>query len=493
MFKKSLFLFLSLILTYSYSSEQKIELGFSINSIFCDNADLRKIDETSYKTVQHTDDFFYLLYANINLNYLFKNNIFSLYTKITKPFFFGNDDATKNSQPLSIENIFVDISIIKDLTLRTGRYKFRTFEDETIPDYVYSDTIDSLSLLYTTDFIKLIALVDFFGLNSPNYAYDVKINKEKNIQYFNGNVNIIKSGLLTSLNTRFENDWISLLSITPYLFYSSIGAVNSELNKIGGNEKTLKGTLGNFADGDYLISGGINSYISSSFYRVGIQFAYSYGKDFKNPYTPDVEISGFLISSYLKLLWQNFYLDLLSLYSEGGTLDQNGNWQNYGFVSMKGDKIGGYIFQNIYGIYPSGIVDYDGINFLPFERSRRAPMISLKAGIGIDKIRIINFDTNTLFFNLYLDSWFHFDNNFSKIDFSSIDSTSFEHFKRLSKFMGIENDLRISIQIDNQLELSTFGGILWSYDFFWKYPLTSDSPLGTDLSWIIGTELKIKI
>ncbi len=493
MFKRFLFTIL-LLVSYSFGIEQKINLDFDVNSILCNNADLRNLDETSYKTVQYTDDFFYLMYANITLKYFFKNGILNLYTKISRPFFFGNDEATKSYQSLIIENLYTDISILNNFTLRAGRYKFKTFEDETIPDYVYSDTIDSISINYSIlDIIKIIALVDFFSLNSPNYAYDVKVNKGNSIQYFNGDVNIIKGGAIVNWNSKFENDFIKIINLSPYFFYSYIGAVNSEQSKTGGNEKTLKGTLGNFSDGDYLMLAGINSYLSSSFYKIGLQFAYSYGKDVKDPYTPDINISGFLLSGFIKLWWQNFYIDLISVYSEGGIVDKNGNWQNYGFVSMKGDRIGGYIFKDVYGIYPSGIVDYDGINFLPFERSRRASVVSFKAGAGIDKLKLINFDTNTLFFNLYIDSWFHFDNNIANIDFSNINSTSLEHFKRLSQFMGIENDMKVSIAINEEFEFALFGGIFWSYDFFWKYPLTSDTPLGTDISFIIGSELKIKI
>ncbi|MCX7821019.1 MAG: hypothetical protein N2258_05010 [Brevinematales bacterium] len=493
MFKKIFLLFI-LLVGYSYGFEQRFNVDFDIHSFVCNNADLRNIDETSYKTVQYTDDFFYLMYANLYLKYLFKNEFLSLYTKISRPFFFGNDEAAKSYQSFIIENLYADITIINNLKLKAGRYKFKTFEDESIPDYVYSDTIDSISINYSIfDFIKITALVDFFALNSPDYAYDVKINRENSIQYFNGDVNIIKSGGLINFGTRFDSEWIRLLSISPYFFYASIGAVNSEQNKTGGNEKTLKGTLGNFSDGDYLMVGGLNSYINSQYYKLGLQIAYSYGKDIKDPYTPDVTISGILLSGLLRLMWDIFYCEIVSIYSEGGKVDKNGNWQNYGFISMKGERVGGYIFKDIYGIYPSGIIDYDGINFLPFERSRRAATISLKTEVGITNLKLLNFETNTLFLNLYVDSWFHWDNNLSEIDFSNLNTTTLEHFKRLQKFMGIENDIKISIELNQQFELGIFGGIFWSYDFFWKYPTTSDVPLGTDLSWTCGSELKIKI
>ncbi len=487
MLKKIIFLifFVNLSL-FGIENKSNVIFEFNILNIASDNHDLRNIDNSNYKSVEYTDDFFYLTYGKISLSYYNFSEPLNFYTKISKSFFFGNDDALNNYN-ISLEKIYLEIIPNKNLIFKIGRDDFRTIDDKEIPDYVYSDIIDSFSFVFKSDFISFRAIIDLFSMNSPVYYYNIKSSKENIISYFNGNVNIFKTGGIIDFKFNFENLFFNKITTSPYFFYAHLGAVDSIHNNIGGNEKTIDGTLGNFADGDFLTLTGLNLILKSEFYKIGVQFAYSYGKDIKSPYIPDVELSGFIINGYLKLFWNFLFLQFSGVYSSGGEVNEKEIWKNFGFVSMKGDRIGGYIFKDLYGIYPSGIVDYDGINFLPFEMSRRAPLYSIMIATGIDKIKIFNSDS---YFGVYIDSWFHWDNN--KLNNKNLESNSLEFLKRLNKFMGIENDVKLSINFKNQIELNLLGGIFWSYDFFWKYPTSANVPLGNDLCWILASEINFR-
>ncbi|MCB1324933.1 MAG: hypothetical protein H7A21_13220 [Spirochaetales bacterium] len=59
-------------------------------------------------------------------------------------------------------------------------------------------------------------------------------------------------------------------------------------------------------------------------------------------------------------------------FSAGGRYHLDGNQYSHGFVSFKGDQVGGLLMNLNWGLHPSAYIDDDGIDDTPYERARKS-------------------------------------------------------------------------------------------------------------------------
>jgi len=479
------------------NNNQIFSIGMEIKGISIRDSDLRKLDDKSYTSVQNTDDATELLWQNIFVSYFLKKDFWVVDLMVSRPFFWGNDNAKRNVNTVIIDKAILGFYLLSfenfNIYTEMGRKKWKT-PSWYAQDFVFSDVIDMFEVVFTNSLFSIGAFLDFFSMNSPvDTYYDIYAYKESSIPYFNGDVNTYKIGLWTKFLWMIDFWWLEQIEFSFYGFYTRIGGVVGKNENVGGTELSRDGLEGNFVDNDWNSLVGLNLWTKSKIYEIGIQCAYSYGEDKKmNPY-PAVNFMGGMFQVAGKIFPFSFLLiEFLGFYSEGGTAGTNGLWENYGFVSMKGDRVGGYFFQEVYGVYPSAIVDYDGINYLPFERSRRSGLMAVSVGGGITNFNPFILDRDEKGITLRYNSWFYWDTGSSKLNFNMPYSSKFELQKKLGTFMGIEHDLTFTISFNKNLNLTTYGSLFLSYDWYWLPGEELTDPYGDELAWLIGLKVNFQ-
>lgn len=466
---------------------------------YFNNGDLRELDNSSIDTVENTDDAVGILYSKVGFKMsLTAFNSINLYIDAYKPFFWGNDSAEYNSRGNSIflREIFSKIEIIKEnninLFTKIGRQEFSLSRNE-FKNFVFRDIVDAILICFNYDIIGFDLGIDFFSMNTPTEnIYAIKGDRHPyTVKYFDGDVNIYKT--FTSLSLTFSNNIIKENKTKIYTIFSRIGAVGENVNQ-GGWELSKGGTEGNFADNDFVLIGGLNSYINLQLLSIYFDGAISYGIDRKHREFPKVNILGFLTHLGLGLYYEIFEIKLEGAYVSGAEANTNGDYINYGFVSAKGDRVGGLLFSSYYGNYPSSIINYSGITFKPFDTQRYSPTAFLSIKLGI-----IDLDLNKLSkepnngisiigeFHTYLDT---------STTLANLNSTDLRpevyNQKRFGELLGIETDLTLKYKFFNEtVEMGGTIGIFIPFDFFLIPVSIPKAPYG--ISNFVGTQIFFNI
>ena len=275
----------------------------------------------------------------------------------------------------------------------------------------------------------------------------------------------------------------------------------------GGTQVAMDGARGNFVDNDFvLVAGGAFRLNLRNIFKVYLEGAYSHGEDRREVESGNVDLSGGLFHGYLQAdLWQVLRLYTSGLFVTGAETDADGNFVGSGFVSMKGTKLGGIIFQDYYGIYPSTIVDFAGIVLDPYNVNgwNRQPISAVSLGLEVHglsfkkKTYTINADpsaNNGDGLGLGVEGWGYWDMSENNTDYSgqNPDSEAQNH-RRLGQFMGIEVNAFVSYTFLSELiKVKADGAVFVPYDFY-LIPLSSRfAPHGNELAYVyeISTEFK---
>ncbi|OHD54859.1 MAG: hypothetical protein A2Y33_15905 [Spirochaetes bacterium GWF1_51_8] len=460
------------------------------------NGDLMNTDGSSYATVEDTDDEFFLGFSEIGvsaevqvLDYIF------IEAEISRPGYWGNDSLTTGSpyNAFYVWTLYSKFDIAQAvfntkamaLDFIIGRQPVAIVESEVHNNYVLDDTLDAFLLNFEMKDMGIGAalFLDFFSLNSPNGdIYTLKSPRhDYTVPYFNGDVNIFKAGLVPYWKmTGSAADAVKTLAVSPYFLFSRVGATGDGTYNMGGYERSRIGTEGNFADNDWLMIAGADILFEMDGVSLFFEGAYSFGIDRKSTDKPNVDISGVMLhfSGEADILeWLNFGAEFV--YSSGATTDKYGNYLNYGFVSMKGDKVGGYIFRNYYGIYPSAYVNYSGIDFNPIEAKHKAPIMAASAKLGIENLDLSGVAPGKQGLNASIEGWFYMDTSATSMDTNIILPANIYDELRLGRMMGIEIDLAVSYVFSQGVfEVGLEGGMFIPGPFYAYYASLEEAPYG---------------
>jgi hypothetical protein len=281
-------------------------------------------------------------------------------------------------------------------------------------------------------------------------------------------VNILRWGLIPWLKPAKG------IEISPYLLFSRVGAVHSGNTDSGGAEESGAGSTGNFADNDWLLVMGADAWYGIGPVSAYAALAWSTGRDRRNLLRPDVEISGLLLhlSAVLRMDWLKFGTSYV--HAGGAETDAAGEYLNYGFVSFKGDKLGGMLFRRFYGSNPSAVLDYGGIRIRPYDASRRAGTSAFSLTAAIEDLDLGSFSRSRDKSGLaaVVSAWFYWDTSSSGADFDASLPADVLDQRRLGKYLGYEINLGIAYAFKQAvLEIGFEWGIFIPYDFF-LYPVS---------------------
>jgi hypothetical protein len=441
------------------------------------NGDLRATDNTSIQTVEITDDNIFIGYLELGakLEADLLNGI-QFFLDVYRVGYWGNDSPEYvTPSPIYFRELYFTAPVFDFLTASVGRFRYAMYsEDRLHNNYVLTDLIDAVLLQADMGMFGVDFIVDLFSMNSPiDSVYELRAPRHRNTtRYFDGDVNIIRFSLIPNI-TPIEDENMRI-NVKPYAMFSRIGAVGKADGTMGGHEQTIAGSTGNHADNDWLFMTGLTTYAQIEDFSAYLEFGYAMGKDRKGPGIPDVDFSGIMIHGSLAYNIKDlFSVTLAGLYTSGAKTDADGNYTNYGYVSFKADKIGGFLFRDYYGMYPYSILDSRGISVEPTDAARRSPMagVMLRGGFHGAKPLDINFEF-----------WTYFDTSTSGADFNShtLAADKFDQ-RRFGEFMGWELNLKFAWTVNNDmLKIGVDTGVFVPGKFY-SFPVASImAPFGND-------------
>jgi hypothetical protein len=210
---------------------------------------------------------------------------------------------------------------------------------------------------------------------------------------FRGDTNVMRFGGV------YQNtELVDGLDLRAFGFYSDIGA--STRGGSTGSDRTIHGSLGNFSDHDYSWMAGTRAgytWEGSGGFEIGGfgEFARSGGVDRKdreiglrdvnnngNAYGAGIHTSYGTKEDFFgidaRVRW--FHADGGIYTGKGGS----GTQSSHGFVSMKGDEIGGINLNRYAGFHPSAYVGGDGVMDMPNNISRKSGTELIQGAVGLD-------------------------------------------------------------------------------------------------------------
>jgi hypothetical protein len=467
---------------------------------FFANGDLKLTDSSSYATVEYSDDAVFVGFSEIGVSAKAEIlDYIALEVEVSRPGYWGNDSLTTGSKysafylwtllsRFDIAKAILNSSAV-GLDLTIGRQPVSIIDSDDHNGYVLDDYLDAfrVDFLMKDSGIGASVFFDFFSLNSPaSDIYTLKTPRhDYTVPYFDGDVNIFKMGIMPYWKmTGGADDFIKTLLASPYFLFARVGATGESTYNMGGYERSKIGTEGNFADNDWVMIAGLNVLFDTKAVSVLLEGAYSFGIDRKSTDKPNVDISGILLHGSvivpfkeMGMEWFKFAADVV--YTSGASTDKYGNYLNYGFVSMKGDKIGGYIYSKYYGVYPSAYINYSGIDFNPIVAKHKAPIFSASAKLEIENLDLSGKAPGKQGLNASVEGWFYMDTSSTSMDTNMALPPDVFDQMRLGRLMGFEIDWSVSYVFSQGVfKIGLEGGIFLPGAFYAYYASIKDAPYG---------------
>ncbi len=456
------------------------------------NADLRKLNSTNDFQIRTTDDQqgLALTRAKFDTMFTFPKQKVGMELSFGFDGIWGSFQLQGNGNPgtrIARANVFWEFYNKggNSFDLVTGR---QFFSIGGVPnDYMLRDVLDALVINnHVKDLvdIKILAVDVYSGANSFGAGENDRWNDE--FQYFsrhesgkmaglNGDVSTYRTGAVVSALPLMKKMLKSRLDPRVYGFYARVRG-----NK-GGADNSENGRIGNYSDNDWsALAGSRISYRFDDIMPTFRQFivygdvGLSTGSDLKRQGEPMADYTtvafGAGTIAQMKptfLAWFSPLVELDFFYAEGPQYDSNGNMISHGFISMRGDRVGGTLLRRYWGVRPSGYVNYNGIDDTPFDANRKAGSLLLHAALGAE-----------LFAQLVakLDWWYLQDTGSTAVNFSGnnldlitnpfMSRAQIEAQEKLGKPLGHEFNLTLQYFPNSLLMFQVTGSYFIAGDFY---------------------------
>lgn len=508
----------------SILSKMEYQIGFISEGGLFDNADLRKLNESNQATIDLTDDRISLAYSRFFLNMFFPlSDTFFFRVDVFKNGFWGNDQlggaSTNNNaastpigaDPFAFGELYLQSVLFStkssDLMIRIGRQFFEI--GGATNDYMLRDILDAITLHYADSragsfHLLLFDVFQMAGDATININY-VRFFSHDNrrVQNFNGDVNTIRHGLVyESRNilkwSRETQPKDPVLRTRIYGFFARFGAVSQ-----GGSDRTNLGATGNFADNDYVAMFGnrwnLNYPLPLPFrneLRVYADGAFSFGVDRRLPTaageSQDIDANGYAggggVDFYMFDLAQSWdiELNLDGFWAKGPNFNQNGIQTSHGFVSFKGNYMGGLLLNRFWGVRPYAYVANNGIADFPHEYNKKSGAWFAHGGTGVTFQDLLR---------LGFDYWIVTDTGYSELwqsgNTANVTSTVLKAQQRHGKLMGQEFNLSLTYFHSKYWTVYLIGAMFLPGEYYATPGIKPNSPYGQDTFWgfLLGSRL----
>ncbi|WP_041948581.1 hypothetical protein [Turneriella parva] len=372
------------------------------------NADLRKLNSTNDFQIRTTDDQqgLALTRAKFDTSFMFPKQRVGVEMSFGFDGVWGSFQLQGNGNPgtrIARANIFWEFfnlnGLVADVVM--GRQFFSVGGIQN--DYMLRDVLDAVVFnVHWKDKvdIKILGVDVYSGANSYGAGENDRWNDE--FQYFsrdttnklaglNGDVSTYRTGIVASGEPFMKKLMKFKLDPRVYAFYARVRGTK------GGSDYSENGRIGNFSDNDWsgLFGARLAAHLNEqvpifSQLIVYVDGAMSTGSDLRRQGQPVADYTTFGFgggtTARLKTLfgWLAPLGEVDFFYAQGPQYDKNGNMISHGFISMRGDRIGGTLMRRYWGVRPSGYVGYNGIDDTPFDANRKSGVLMLHAGFGVE-------------------------------------------------------------------------------------------------------------
>ncbi len=491
---------------FSVKSEKSpFEFDWSYNMLqefhWWNNTDLRTLNTESDTEIAYTDDQMALALtrAKIDAEVTFPEERIGLELSWGFDGVWGHDQLQGYANPgtrIGRANVFWNYlaGSVVNSTLTIGRQYFSIGGISN--DYMLKDVLDAVVIdAKWNKFLEARFLVLDVYSGANNYGSDDGEVWNDEFQYFtrddgeqmgglNGDVSTYRTGLVVSLKELVGMPSGMELDPRLYGFFANVRGNG------GGADRSENGQIGNFSDNDWSAMGGGRASFSMSTLpltkslMVYADAAVSAGTDLKRDGEPTVSNLGFgggmgAQATLAEMMGLVPFVEIDTFYATGPEYDQKGNLISHGFVSFKGDEIGGLLFRRYWGVHPSSYVDDDGIDNSPFSANRKSGTFMAHAGAGSEiakkhTVRLdywFSMDTGTAYLAEYGDytygsSGTYIDHVASENPYMS--KAELEAQKRMGKILGHEINLGYIFEPNKLLSYSITGAVFMPGDFFEK-------------------------
>ncbi|MFN3199351.1 MAG: hypothetical protein ACE366_13190 [Bradymonadia bacterium] len=465
-----------------------------------ENRDFRALDERNDEAVFYSDDRTNTGYTDVAVSLAYRVNPKLRFDTQLKYNLLWRDDRLGRSNGVGggvqVFRLNFDYTFIEgddfNLTARFGRQPFRI---GGVPkEYMLEGTMDGLTFdvgLGKAGSLRIMA-IDFYAANDLPIS-GVRTFKDGSDTVFGlrGETVTYRTGAVYDFDTGNSDE--GRLDLRAYYFYASIGGGPIEES---GADISFGGKNGNFRDRDYQHLGGgrvayqlpLGGGTELQFYG---EFARSEGIDRQNPVLRDVDTGGNAYGGGVQARIQSsddliFFLQGDGYHFDGAKYGSDGLEYERGFVSFRGNRVGGFAIGRLSVWRPSAALDTFGVDASPNELFRVSGTEFLHFGAG----------TRVGGFTLRADTWLYTDTSSSEVNFGAgltdlpelpfgVSKAQVAAQERFGKALGQEFNLSAGYEVDANFRLYADLGLFMPGAF---YEIEIDPAAAGDQTMLGGTE-----
>jgi hypothetical protein len=450
------------------------------------NLDFRPLDESSDQAILDSDDrgAFAFTGASLTLSYAVDDQV-DFVIGAGHRGIWGDDQIGSVNQFggfLYIPSLYTDLRTSKDpdkaISFKIGRQFFQIGGMGGARDYVLADVLDMVRVDAPLGKVGTLTLVpiNVFSVSSDYANVDfIGLLGQQNAETFEfrGATLTRRYGGMATLD-----ELPGPLDATAYVFWSDVGARGT------GSDLSYDGQLGNVSDNDFVWNYGLRLAAAFGPVRPFAHFDGSYGLDRKEKVAQDVDTNGFAYGGGLRVDTRDegepagLTSELSFFDAFGGGYSANGLQYSHGYVGMKGQQVGGTLFNRFLGMHPTAYLGRNGVSDSPQNQDRIAGTMFLHADAGY---------TLANGFGLWAGYWFLMDRGVTQLNLANLDDltppfgysrSEFAAQQRLGKTLGHEVNLEARGYLGEHVQLYLNGAAIVPGAF---YGITVDRVAGTAL------------
>jgi hypothetical protein len=457
----------------SSSNPVDVEIGLETEWHEASNLDFRPLDESSDQAILDSDDRMSFAYTDVSVGVVYRPDDGPVDLRVVASHrgLWGNDQIGGSSPWggwVYFGALAVDWFPDADSTrtrLTVGRDFLEIGGLGGTPDPVLADVVDLVRLDVGIGGVATLVLIPmnvmaFQTVDNQITFLQTTAQGDTSPYPMRGDLSTRRTGgmfVLDGLSVPFE--------ARAYAFYTDVGAFGS------GADITYAGSLGNFADNDWVFNTGARAQVTAGPVVPFVGFDMSMGIDRKELVANDVDANGWAITGGAALDTGGddtaaFRATAVFHRALGSAYGTDGLQYSHGFVGLKGTHVGGMLTQRYLGWHAAPYVGRMGLEDDPHEPDRKAGTQVIQAGVGLDLPQ--GFSADVGFWNLA-------DTSVSFVDLANIElidppyGYSREEFaaqERLGASLGTEIDLSLSYSPVERLTFSGTGAMLMPGEYY---------------------------
>ncbi len=452
------------------------------------NLDFRPLDETSDQAILDSDDRGNFPYtgASIALSYQVDPGVKFVFGASHRGLW-GSDQIGNSSSfggTMYVSGLYIDALLNPKnedgVRFLVGRQYYRMGNLGGARDYTMADTVDMIRMDVPVGTVGTLELIPVNVIEqSDNDGLDlVSFMGRGSTPTFNfrGHTMMRRHGGVVRLD-----ELGAPVDLLAYAFYTDIGAGLSDPSRnlfSSGVDITYQGLLGNFTDQDWVVNYGARVAGDAGPVDWFAHFEGSTGIDRKELVARDVDTNGFAWGAGAVVDTADEDEDETSGFkgqaryfeAMGPAYASDGLQFSHGYVGMKGQHVGGTLFNRFMGFHPTAYVSIFGVTDTPHEPSRRAGTRVLHGSAGYELSGGFSFKGSW---------WMLQDTGFTDANINNLDNIDppfgysrdeFRAQERLGNMIGQEVNIDLGYRVTEHVSLGLNGAYILPGEYY-KIPV----------------------